>query len=140
VRQSGAVYALCPENVDVVKLAILLWRESLGRIQHHVAGIVDDNIEPSVVADDLVDGRVDRFLRQDVELDGAQVDPVFGGISGRFLYFDCVTSMYVAHAGIDNVAVRSEVPGRKSAESAGSIGDDDDFAHDRSLPKRWLER
>ena len=45
VRQGGAVDPLRAEHVDVVLLGELLGREGLGRAEHHVAGVVDDDVD-----------------------------------------------------------------------------------------------
>src|ERR1700722_15344212 len=63
VWERDAVYPLCTEDVDIVKLRELLWRESFGWAEDHVAGIVDKNVKPAVLSDDLLDRGLDRALR-----------------------------------------------------------------------------
>jgi hypothetical protein len=48
VRQRGAIDPLRTQYVDVVLLDELIRGESFGRAEHHVSGIVDDDIKAAV--------------------------------------------------------------------------------------------
>ena len=45
MRKRGAVYPLGAEDINVVLLHELIWREGFGRAEHHMAGIVDECVE-----------------------------------------------------------------------------------------------
>ena len=86
MRQHGAIDPLRPQHIDVVLLGELLRGERLGRAEHHMAGIVDEDIDAAALGDDLLDGSVGRSLGLDVELDRADVGAgergEFGGVLG----------------------------------------------------------
>ncbi len=56
--QRGTVDPLRAEDVDVVLLTELFRREGFRRAEHHVAGVVDDNVETAGVGDDAGDAGV----------------------------------------------------------------------------------
>jgi hypothetical protein len=94
-----------------------------------VAGVVDQHVEAALLVDDGLDGRVDRVLRRDVKLDGAQVDVVLGGVVLGCRDRRCVATGAVAHAGVDGVPGVGERPGAERAEATRGAGDDDGLAH-----------
>jgi hypothetical protein len=55
VGQRGTVDPLGAHHVDVILLDQLFRREGFGRAEHHVAGIVDDDIETAGLGDDAGD-------------------------------------------------------------------------------------
>src|SRR6266850_6201624 len=73
-RQSRAVHTLCAQHVDVVKVCKLLRRKSLGRAKDHVSSVVDHYIKPSVLAHDLLNRRIHRFLRSHIQFDSTEID------------------------------------------------------------------
>ena len=65
------------EHVDVVELGQLVGGECFRGAERHVAGVVDDDVEPSIVGDDLGNRGIYRGARRHVEFDGAKRDAVF---------------------------------------------------------------
>jgi hypothetical protein len=80
LRQGGAIDPLGTEHVDVVELGELLGRKGLGRAEHHVAGVANDDVDVALLDDNLGDAGVDGLLRADVEFDGAKIDALVLGI------------------------------------------------------------
>jgi hypothetical protein len=89
-----------------------------------------DHVEAALLGDDRRDRVVDRVLCRDVELDGAQVDVVVGGVPLGGLDLRRVPAGAVAHAGVDGVAGVGEPAGAERAESARRAGDHDRLVHD----------
>lgn len=127
VRQRRPVDALGAQYIDIVKLGELLWRECFGGSEHHVAGIVYQNVDASVFANDLIDGPVYRNLRLDVELQGAQVNVIVPGKAGYSFNIGRVAADNVSHRGVYPVAGSSEGLGSQAPEAARCPGDQNDF-------------
>jgi hypothetical protein len=51
LRQYGAVHSLCAQDIDVVELSQLLRRKRFRGAKNHVAGIMDEDVEPAMVGD-----------------------------------------------------------------------------------------
>jgi hypothetical protein len=133
LRQGCAVHALGAEHIDVEEFGVLLWREGLGRAEHHMARVVHDHVDPAVCRDDFGDCGVRRFLRLHVQLDRAQVDAVLPGIVVGGLDLGCVAVRGCAHAGVDRVAGTRQGAGAQCAEAAGCAGDENDLLHGNLL-------
>jgi len=129
LRQGSAVDALGRKHIDVEQLRKLLRRERFRRTERHVAGIVDHDVEASVVGDDLRDAGFGGFVRGDVEFDGPEVDAVLAGIACDFCDLGGVAAGGLAHAGVDDVAGMSEGTGGERAKAARSTGDDNNLFH-----------
>ncbi len=129
MRQGRPVQALRGQHVGVVQLDQLVDRERLQRAEHHVPGVVDDDIDATLIGDDLRDGVVDRILLRDVQLDGTDlavaVSDVIPGLGGGL----GVATLDVAHPGVDDVSGVRELAHAHGAESAGCSGDDDGLRH-----------
>ncbi len=108
VRQGGAIDPLGAEHVDVIELGELLRREGLGGAEHHVAGIMHDDVDAAVRGEDRGNAGVDRLLRADVELDGAKIDAVASGIAFDVGDLRRVAARGLAHGRVDGVACLSE--------------------------------
>lgn len=80
LRKGGTVDALRAEDVHVVQVRQLLWREGLGGAEDHVTGIVHDDVDPAPLGYDATHRRIHRRLRHDVHLQREQVDAVGGGV------------------------------------------------------------
>jgi hypothetical protein len=129
VRQHRAVEPLGREDVDVVDGRELLDRERLGRPEHHVPRVVDDDVDPAGRGEDRGDGGVDRVLRGDVQLDRAEVDLVVVRVVGRLGDGRGVAVAGRAHARVDGVAVVGQGPRGHRAEAARRAADDDRLGH-----------
>jgi hypothetical protein len=129
---------LCAEHVDVVEIGKLLRGEGLGWTKDHVSGVVDDDIEVAVLGDDLLDCRVGRLLRRDIQLNGPQLDLVVGGVLLCGLDLRRIPSGGLAHAGVDGVTRPGESTRRESSKAARCAGNDNDAFHDFSLHKNRL--
>jgi hypothetical protein len=79
MRQSSAVHPLCPEHVDVIKGGKLFGGECLGRAEHHVTGIVDDDVEAPVLIHDRGDGGLHRDIGLNIHLDDPQREVLASG-------------------------------------------------------------
>jgi hypothetical protein len=126
-RQGGAVDPLGGYDVDVVERRDLLGRECLGRTEHHVAGVVDHDVQAAVVGDDARNRGVDRKLVLDVQFDAADVDVLAAGEVGQGGDGGCVAVDGVTHAGVHDVPGAGQGPGGEVTEAAGGAGDDDDL-------------
>ena len=80
LRQRGAVDPLRAQHVDVVELGKLFRSERLGRAERHVAGVMNDHVQPAALGNDLRDACLARCLGRDIQLDRAQIHAVFGGV------------------------------------------------------------
>jgi hypothetical protein len=69
MRQRGAVDALGAQDIDVVLLDILVWSEGFRRAEHHVAGVVHNDVQPASIGDDGGDAGLGGGLGLHVELD-----------------------------------------------------------------------
>src|SRR5438309_1589715 len=61
--QSGPIDALRAQNVHVIEFRELFRGERLERAEHHVARVVNDHIQTTVVFDDLRYRRIRRRIR-----------------------------------------------------------------------------
>lgn len=115
----------------------LLGREYLSRTDHHVAGVVGQDIDAAVFVENLLHGSVDGFLGVRVQLDSAQVDAVLGSIVICALDLRGVAAVGVAHACVHDVGGPAvgvgQGAGGEGAEAAGGAGDENDLlAHGSS--------
>jgi len=94
-----------------------------------VSGIVDDHIQPSALRDDLLDRRVRRFLRCDIELDGTQVRFSFSCVFFDGLHRSRIAAPGFAHADIDSVSSIGQRARREGAEAARRAGNYDHLFH-----------
>src|SRR5258705_12532784 len=129
--QGGAVDALGAEQVGVQDLHDLLGREGLGGAHDEVAGVVDDDVQPSAVSEDRLEGAVGRVLREDVELDGAQLEPLGGCLLFDLADVAGVATLKVAHARVHDVAGGGEGARRQPADARGRARHENDCAHAR---------
>ena len=56
--ESRTINALCAQNIDVVEFGKLFRCECFCWTKDHMSGIMDHNIQPPVVGDDLLDRRI----------------------------------------------------------------------------------
>jgi hypothetical protein len=102
-----------------------------------VAGVVNQDVDATVLAEYSLHGSVDGVLEVHVELDSAQVGAAGGGEIRRGLDLRGVAAAGVAHAGVDDVGAPvagvGQRAGGEGAEAAGGAGDEDDLlAHGSS--------
>src|SRR5688572_11922482 len=86
-----------------------------------------------------VDGRLDRRVGLDVELDTAQVDVVLLRIRLCLLDLRRVATLRDSHAGVDRVAALGERACRESTEAARRARDDDDLFQCRTPTARMFD-
>jgi hypothetical protein len=129
VRQDRPVDPLGRQHVRVVDGRDLLDGERLGGAEHHVSGVVDDDVDAARFGQDCRDRGVDRALIADVHLDRAQLDVVLAGVVDRVRDSLGILACRTADAGVDGVPGVGEVPGRAGSEAAGGPGDDDGLGH-----------
>jgi hypothetical protein len=87
-RERCAVYSLGAENVCVVNLSKLFRGERFGWAENHVTCIVDDYVEASRCAKNLLYGSIRRLLRTDVQLCRPKINICLGGkLPGGFDLF-----------------------------------------------------
>src|SRR5258707_2897418 len=137
LRQGRAIDTLGAEDIDVVEFRELFGREGFRRPEHHVTRVVDHHIETPLLGYHSCDRSVDRLLRADVELDGAEIDII---ISGEF--FDIgdlgrVAARGAAHRRVNCMACLGQRVGGQPTKAAGSAGDDDNLFHDTYPFLRW---
>ena len=92
------------EHVDIVEFGQLLRRERFRRSEHHVPGIVHENIEPALFGDDLADRRFDGLFRRHIQFNGTQVNVI---VVRKLFHVRClrrVATRSVPHRGEDRVA------------------------------------
>jgi hypothetical protein len=129
MRQHGTIDALGAQHVDVIEFGILFRRKSFGRTEHHVAGIVDQHIDPPLFGDHLLDGSVDRVLGLHVEFECAQVDVVFPRERRHLLHVCRIACRRLPHRAVDDVARSGDSLGGEAAKAAGRAGDQNNFSH-----------
>lgn len=95
-----------------------------------MAGIVDHDVEPAILGDDLGDAGLYGFVGRDIQLDGPEVDASLGSIARNFGDLRRVAPGRLAHRGVDGVAGLGERAGGKRAEAARRAGNDDNLFHD----------
>jgi len=127
--QRYAVYPLGAEHVDVVEFSQLLRRERFRRSEHHVPGIVHENIEPALFGDNLADRRFDGFLRRHVQFNGTQVNLIVVRKLFHVRNLRRVATGGIPHRGVDSVAGLREGMGGQTAKAARSSGDYDYLLH-----------
>ncbi len=110
-------------------------REGLGWTEHHMAGIVDDDVEPAVVGDHRLNASLYRGIVADVEFDGSKIYAIFLGIGGDRGDLRRVASRGLAHRSVDGVTCLGERLGGQEAEARGRARDENDFLHG-SFPLR----
>ena len=101
--QRSAVHPLSAKHIHVVELCELFGREGFSGTEHHVTSVVNHNVNAPLVFHDLVDRRIDRFLRRDIQFNCAQIDAVLFGKLLRSLNLGCVAPYSFAHTGVDRV-------------------------------------
>ena len=104
MRKRRAIDPLRTQNVDVVLLNELLRGEGLGGAEHHVSGVVYDDIEATGVLQDLGNACFGRTVGLNIQLDGAQVEALCLGPCGGFGDARRVTALGLAHRGVDGMA------------------------------------
>ncbi len=72
-RERGAIDSLGAQDVDVVKFCELLGGEGLGGTKRHMARVMDDDIEVTLLGDDLANGRITGCVDGHIHFDGPQV-------------------------------------------------------------------
>ena len=75
----------------------------IGWAEHHVAGIVDDDVDTAGVADDMGDTGIGRGGGLHIQFDGAQIRFVFGGPGGDSSDLRRITAVALPHRGVDAV-------------------------------------
>jgi hypothetical protein len=140
LRQSRTIDTLGAEHVDVVELRELFRRERFRRSERHVTGVVNHDIETSLLGHDLADGRIGRLLRADIEFDGTQIDVVIAGVFFDIGGLGGVAAGGAAHRRVNSVARLGQGVGGQPAKAAGRAGDDDDLFHDTYPFCDWLVR
>jgi len=83
-----------------------------------VTRVVDHHVEATVCGDDRFDRGVGRGLGGDIQLDGAEIDGVLGGILLRLGDLPRVAAGRLAHGGIRGVTRPSQRAGGQRAEAA----------------------
>jgi hypothetical protein len=91
--------------------------------------IVDDDVEPAVIGDHLVDAGLDGRVRADIQLDGPEIDAVLFCIGFDLGDTRRVTARSFAHRGIGGVPCPGKELGREQAEAARRARDENDFLH-----------
>ena len=103
-RERDAVDALRAEHVHVVEFRVLFRGERLGRAEHHVAGVVDQRVQATALAQDRRNGCLDRGLGLHVQLDGAQIHAGLRRARLERPRLRDIALGDVAHAGVDSVS------------------------------------
>jgi len=116
--QRHAVYPLGAEHVDVVEFSQLLRRERFRRSEHHVPGIVHEDIEPALFGDNLADRRFDGFLRRHVQFNGTQVNVIVVRKLFHVRNLRRVAAGGIPHRGVDSMAGLREGIGGQTAKAA----------------------
>ncbi len=83
-----------------------------------MACIVDDDVDPASVGEDMLDGRVDRLLVADIELCGVQLDRPGLGAAGCLGDGGLIAGGGAADAGVDRVPGVGEGPDGHGTEAA----------------------
>lgn len=117
VRERSPIDPLSSQHVDIVERCELLRRKGFGRAEHHVAGIVNDDVDPARLGNDAADRRFDRRLRLDIELDGTQVDVVLRGIGVSRLDLRRIAPFRFTHSGIDRMPGVGELARGKGSKA-----------------------
>jgi hypothetical protein len=81
-------------------------------------GIVNDNVQPSVLLDDLLYRGIRGLLRCDVEFDCAQVNLPRRRVFLGGLHLSGIAALSFTHAGIHRMSRISERPRGESAKTA----------------------
>jgi hypothetical protein len=137
VRQRGTVDPLCGKHIRVVHVGDLLGGERLGGAENHVAGVVDQHVDPARLGQHRVDGLIDGRLIGDVHLDRTQSDVVLVGVrtsvGSRPLVPPACNSPVASlapdtpHARVHNVFRVGEGANRERAEATRRSGDENDL-------------
>ncbi len=130
LRQRYAVYPLGAEHVDVVEFGQLLRRERFRRPEHHMPGIVHENIEPALFGDNLADRRFDGPFRRHVQFNRTQVNLIVVRKLFHVRSLRRVATGSIPHRGVDSVAGLREGIGGQTAKATRSSGDYDYLLHD----------
>jgi hypothetical protein len=77
--QHCAVHSLCAEDIHVVELGELLRSKRFCGSENHMPCVVDENIESTVLIENLLECNIDRFLRCHVHFNPAKVTAMFFG-------------------------------------------------------------
>src|ERR1700752_4208462 len=91
--------------------------------------VMNHNVEPAMLSDDLVDCCFARLCVGNVEFDRSQIDFVVSRILLYCLDLWPVTPVSFSHAGVHSVTGSSECPSGECAKSTRSPGNDDDIIH-----------
>jgi len=138
MRKRRAIDPLRAQNVDVVLLDELFRGEGLGGSEHHVSGVVDDDIEATDLLQDLGDACFRRTVGLDIQLDGAQVEALCLGPCGGFGDARRVTALGLAHRSVDGMAGLGQGAGGHEAEARRGAGDEDDLLGHDDVPLMCL--
>jgi hypothetical protein len=89
--------------MDVEELCELFGGEGLGRTEGRVSGVVNDDVEATFLAYDLMNCTVHGLRRRDIQFDYSQIDFELRGKPSRRSDLPRVLSLRVAYAGINDM-------------------------------------
>src|SRR5258708_9655324 len=104
LRQCRAVHALSTQHVHVIQLRELFGREYFGGAEDHVPFIVDDYVEASRFAKNLLHRSISRLLRTDVEFCCPKINIFLGGKLPSGFDFFSLSPASLTHRRINRVA------------------------------------
>ena len=138
MRQRRPVDPLGAQNVDVILLHELIRGEGFGRAEHHMPGVVDDDVQTVRIGEDRGDAGLRGSVGLNVELDGAKIRLLFGRPAGESSDLGGVTPPRLTHGSVDGVTRQSEELGGHQAEARRGAGDEDDLLGHDDVPLMCL--
>ncbi len=82
----------------------LLRCKCLSRAKDHVPGVMNYNVQPAILSDDLCDCGIGRVLRLYIQLNGPQIHLILLRKPIRRLHLRCIAPFGVPHAGIHHMS------------------------------------
>jgi hypothetical protein len=116
-RERCAVYSLGAEDVCVVNLSKLFWGERFGWAENHVTCIVDDYVEASRCAKNLLYCSINRLLGTDIQFCCPKINIFLGGkLPGGFDLFR-IPAASLTHGRVNGVSSFGQATRRQGTKS-----------------------
>ena len=101
--EDGAIDVLGGDSLGVVNLNQLFRGGCFEWSEHHLAGVVDNNVYPFAFAEYLADSVIDGLVAADVHFDGFETNCMSRGEATGFGCCERFVAVCVSHSGVHHV-------------------------------------
>ncbi len=134
MRERRPIYPLRAQYIYIVEFGKLLGSECLQRSENHVARIMDNNVQVSMVFDDRPNRRIHRCLRRNIHFKRVQVYAIVVCKCFCRICLCCITAANVTHTGINDMPGSSQCSRCESTKTTGCPGNHNYVLHRSPFP------